>query len=171
MVRKCYISHLYHSVRLIVSGQATFVRNAYWLTAQCASHFCNKAKIAAPAGARTGLARACPVCQASAHMGPNAGLDFLGAYWARYISPCYGQTMGMPVWGPCGAEEGLPLPVHAPVCPWLPVPSPYGAWPGSLSGRGFGKFQRNELCAMNANPYYLGDDRIINGRTDGKSVR
>ncbi len=43
-------------------------------------------------------------------------------------------AMGKPWAIPYGARTGLPLPGLAPVCPWCPVPIPYGISPGTLSG-------------------------------------
>ena len=67
-------------------------------------------QIAAPAGARTGLARACPVCPASAHMGPNHRL-----MWA-WTGCAPGSE-----WAPYG---------HARNAPWLPRQTPQGARTG-----------------------------------------
>ncbi len=60
---------------------------------------CHITQIAAPAGARTGLARACPVCPASAHMGPNVGWAKLVWLTMRWSWACpYGAHTGFP-WG------------------------------------------------------------------------
>ncbi len=62
---------------------------------------------------------------------PNPVWDFHGVYWAWSIN--FDLSLGKP-WA-CPDRGLKPLPGQAPVCPWCPIPIPYGAWLGWLSGR------------------------------------
>ena len=45
-----------------------------------------------------------------------------------------GKPWAIPYGAHTGSKRGFPLPGLAPVCPWCPVPIPYGISPGTLSG-------------------------------------